>query len=80
MATMVPRTQAILRALRRRCLRGSRAAIISYAAASRVIALCRGVARNRCVDGVWHSAAALLQRRAPSKADGSLDHYGCLES
>ena len=34
-ATMVPRTQAILRALLRRCLSGSRAAII-YAAASRL--------------------------------------------
>ena len=35
-ATMVPRTQAILRALLRRCFSGSRAAIISYAAASRL--------------------------------------------
>ena len=34
-ATMVPRTQAILRALLRRCFSGSRAAII-YAAASRL--------------------------------------------
>jgi hypothetical protein len=80
-ATMVPRTQAILRARRRRCLRGSRAAII-YAAASR-LDLFAAAQRRRA--GEFAALRRLREQRCLSRSmrcgDGVvmtyLDQCGC---
>ena len=87
-ATIVPRTQAILRALLRRCFRGSRAAIISYAA--RVIAALRrlrsaaalrGVAEQRRRSGVCCcSAQVMREQRAYIDQCGYGDAYDAASS
>ena len=67
-ATMVPRTQAILRALRRRCLSGSRAAIALTAHGSAAQRCCRAARRrNR-----WSSQSLLMRRWRRTLASASM--------